>query len=131
MGLALVRDREKRPVALMPARASDPVVSGTNNGFLVGACEPATFTTGSDPTISRGWVGYASGNNVFYGGALSGSATLAVSAGAVVIAGSVAEPSHEQYRPEVLRKLHELAALPLDDAAPEGEREFMDWLNSD
>jgi hypothetical protein len=36
-----------------------------------------------------------------------------------------------QYSRAVLRRLERLAATPLDDTAPEGEREFMDWLHSD
>ena len=35
------------------------------------------------------------------------------------------------YLPETIKKLEALANGPLDDDAPEGERELMDWLNSD
>ncbi len=41
----------------------------------------------------------------------------------------VEEP--QRYPRQVLRRLEKLASEPLDEAAPEGEQEFMDWLNSD
>jgi hypothetical protein len=139
MGLALVRDREKRhappPAALTPSPVgpADLVYNGTNSGFVVGSFGLTTNMAGSNSGISHGWESIARGNSVYYGGALAGPITLTVSSGrsGTVVTGGIAESDQKQYRPEVLRKLQKLSALPLDDAAPEGEKEFMDWLNSD
>ena len=54
--------------------------------------------------------------------------------GAAFAAAPTATPTSEQaqqYPRHILRKLEKLAAAPLDDAAPDGEREFTDWLHSD
>jgi hypothetical protein len=56
---------------------------------------------------------------------------LASAGGGYVLAPAGAQNEPKQYSRAVLRKLEKLASGPLDDAAPEGESEFMDWLSRD
>lgn len=52
--------------------------------------------------------------------------------GAYTVASLEEIPSEpKRYPRRVIRELEKLAEGPLDAAAPEGETEFMDWLNSD
>jgi hypothetical protein len=46
-----------------------------------------------------------------------------------VVMNAAAEDKDEYFKPHFAQHLHERLAAPADSKAPEGEQDFIDWLN--
>jgi hypothetical protein len=102
--------------------------NGTNSGSASGT--PVTAVVTASGTFSKSWDAQVTTGHVFYTGCVvENTATLALSNGAVIVAGAGNVGDIADYSPETAALLDRLIATPLDTRAPAGEQEFLDWLN--